>query len=111
MIVFPPQSGDCPMQPCSRLPRRIPGANRMTTLMAGFPPAPQDQVSLANWRTAPFNRWAFQHVRELVPSADIAHDPAAIRALPTATMDAGGLRIPRAGAPAVTLEAFLRDAG
>src|SRR5260221_13230637 len=90
------------------MPQRI---IAMTTLMAGFPPAPQDQVSLANWRTAPFNRWAFQHVRELVPSADTAHDPAAIRALPTATMDAGGLRIPRAGAPAVTLEAFLRDAG
>jgi CubicO group peptidase (beta-lactamase class C family) len=39
------------------------------------------QVTLANWRTAPFNRWAFHHVRELVPSADIAHDPAAVRAL------------------------------
>ena len=23
------------------------------------------QVTLANWRSAPFNRWAFQHVREL----------------------------------------------
>ncbi len=83
----------------------------MTTLMAGFPPAPQGQVSLANWRTAPFNRWAFQHVRELVPSADIAHDPATVRALPTATMEAGRLRIPRAGGPAVTLEEFLRAAG
>ena len=31
------------------------------------------QVTLANWRTAPFNRWAFHHVRELIPSADIAH--------------------------------------
>ena len=27
------------------------------------------QVTLANWRTAPFNRWAFHHVRELVPSS------------------------------------------
>src|SRR5260221_7237747 len=90
------------------MPQRI---IAMTTLMAGFPPAPQDQVSLANWRTAPFNRWAFQHVRELVPSADIAHDPAAVRALPTATMEVGRLRIPRAGGPAVTLEEFLRAAG
>lgn len=40
------------------------------------------QVTLANWRTAPFNRWAFHHVRELVPSADIPHDPARVRALP-----------------------------
>jgi CubicO group peptidase (beta-lactamase class C family) len=42
------------------------------------------QVTLANWRTAPFNRWAFHHVRELVPTADIPHDPARVRALPRA---------------------------
>jgi CubicO group peptidase (beta-lactamase class C family) len=39
------------------------------------------QATLANWRTAPHNRWAFHHVRELVPSADIAHDPGAVRVL------------------------------
>lgn len=42
------------------------------------------QVTLANWRTAPFNRWAFHHVCELVPSADIPHDPARVRTLPRA---------------------------
>jgi hypothetical protein len=42
------------------------------------------QVTLANWRSAPFNRWAFHHVRELVPSADIPHNPARVRALPRA---------------------------
>src|SRR5512134_1072915 len=39
------------------------------------------QVTLANWRSSPFNRWAFHHVRELIPSADIAHDPAKVRPL------------------------------
>ena len=39
------------------------------------------QVTLANWRSAPFNRWAFQHVRELIPSADIANDPRRVREL------------------------------
>jgi len=39
------------------------------------------QVTLANWRTAPYNRWAFHHVRELVPSADIPHHPGAVRVL------------------------------
>ena len=57
------------------------------------------QVTLANWRTAPFNRWAFHHVRELVPSADIPHDPSAVRALPRATLDFAGVK----------LEEFLRD--
>lgn len=37
-----------------------------------FPPPPERLVTLANWRTPPFNRWAFNHVRELVPSACIA---------------------------------------
>jgi CubicO group peptidase (beta-lactamase class C family) len=40
------------------------------------------QVTLANWRSAPHNRWAFHHVRELVPSADIPNDPGAVRSLP-----------------------------
>ena len=44
-------------------------------LMSGFPPAEADQVTLANWRTAPYLKWAFQHVREIVPSADIANSP------------------------------------
>jgi len=45
-------------------------------LMQGFPPGAAGQVTLANWRASPFNRWGFHHVRELIPSADIAHDPA-----------------------------------
>ncbi|HEX6690184.1 MAG TPA: serine hydrolase [Burkholderiales bacterium] len=53
----------------------------MTKLMQGFPPAAGSQVTLANWRTPPFSRWAFQHVREIVPSADIANDPARVRPL------------------------------
>ena len=40
------------------------------------------QVTLANWRSSPFNRWAFHHVRELIPSADIPNDPRRIRELP-----------------------------
>jgi len=50
----------------------------MTKLMQGFPPAAGSQVTLANWRSPPFSRWAFQHVRELVPSAEIANDPAKV---------------------------------
>src|ERR1043166_3734691 len=56
-------------------------------LMTGFPPPPEGQVTLANWRTAPFNRWGFQHVREIVPSADIPHAPERIWVLPSAPAD------------------------
>jgi len=36
-------------------------------------------------------RWAFQHVRELVPSADIPNDPEAVRPLPEAPLDLSGV--------------------
>jgi len=33
--------------------------------MAGAPPfAAERLVTLANWQEPPFNRWAFQHVRD-----------------------------------------------
>lgn len=69
----------------------------MTDLMQGFPPPLEGQVTLANWRKAPHNRWAFQHVRELVPSADIANDPDGVRALPAAPVDLSGVRVPDEG--------------
>lgn len=51
-------------------------------MMTTFPAAPAEQATLANWRTRPFNKWAFHHVSEVVPSAAIKHDAAAVRALP-----------------------------
>src|SRR5215467_4865121 len=65
----------------------------MTTLMHGFPPAPDGQVTLANWRTSPFNHWAFHHVREIVPSADIANDPASALVWPSTPTDLGALGV------------------
>jgi CubicO group peptidase (beta-lactamase class C family) len=59
-------------------------------LMAGVPPFPeQSLVTLANWQDPPFNRWAFQHIRELIPTARIARagDP---ESLPRAERDVLG---------------------
>ena len=40
--------------------------------MAGSPPfATERLVTLENWQRPPFNRWAFQHVRELIPTSRI----------------------------------------
>lgn len=47
----------------------------MSTIMQGYPPADADQATLANWRTRPYCAWAFHHVREIVPSADVPNDP------------------------------------
>jgi len=65
----------------------------------------RDEVTLANWRTAPFNRWAFQNVAEIVPSVvqtygqaqdETPADPAGILDREVASLD---------GAP--TVRAFL----
>ena len=56
-------------------------------MMNTFPPSPQQQVTLANWRVAPFSRWGFHHVREIVPSADIPNDPANVMPLGSAPQD------------------------
>lgn len=50
--------------------------------MQGFPPAPADLVTLANWQEPPYNRWAFSHVREIVPSQRIPRGGALLE-LPT----------------------------
>ncbi len=61
-------------------------------LMAGVPPFPaQSLVTLANWQDPPFNRWAFQHIRELIPTARIAR-PATPAPLPRAERDILGFR-------------------
>lgn len=75
-------------------------------LMEGFPPSVDAQVTLANWRTYPYMRWSFQHVRELVPSAEIANDPGDVEQLSFGQADFAGLRIDGAGAE-LTLDEFL----
>ncbi|MEM8755548.1 MAG: serine hydrolase, partial [Pseudomonadota bacterium] len=56
-------------------------------VMQGFPPAEADRATLANWRTPPYCRWAFHHVREIVPTAEIANDPANVWALEKGELD------------------------
>ena len=75
-------------------------------LMQGFPPSPEGQVTLANWRSFPYLRWAFHHVRELVPSADIPNDAADVEHLPVRPADFAGLQI-EGGGKRLTLDEFL----
>ena len=56
-----------------------PAADRMS----GFPPAEDALVSLATWQEARNVRWAFQHMREIIPSQPIKADPDRVRPLRT----------------------------
>ena len=66
------------------------------------------QATLANWREAPYNRWAFHHVRELIPSAEIAHDPARGRPLERRPRELDVRIEPDAGEP-LSLAQFLAE--
>ena len=81
----------------------------MNDLMQGFPPDPKHQVTLANWRTPPFNVWAFHHVQEIVPSADIANDPDAVWKLESVAQDLTKLRIPGIGDEQISWSDFLQQ--
>jgi len=80
----------------------------MTRIMDGFPPPPERQVTLANWRGAPFNRWAFHHVREIVPTADIANDPAHAIDFAVALIDLDAVRIESPRGP-LSLGQFMEE--
>jgi len=62
-------------------------------MMSGAPPfSPQSQVTLANWQDPPFNRWAFQHVRELIPTARISRGSGPPWRLPSDDRDIAEVR-------------------
>ena len=63
----------------------------MSEIMYGFPPAEPNQASLANWRKAPYCHWAFHHVREIIPSAEIPNDPTDVWELERGTIDTSSL--------------------
>ena len=78
-------------------------------LMAGAPPFPPDQqVTLANWQDPPYNRWSFQHVRELIPTAQIARGSGPTSPLPRADTDLLGLRF-RSGDRELTVAELLAE--
>ncbi|WP_448955675.1 serine hydrolase domain-containing protein [Labrys neptuniae] len=58
------------------------------------PPEQQEPISLAaaaipreDWDRAPWNRWSFQHVRELVPTAQVWRGAGPVTPLPAALQD------------------------
>lgn len=44
-------------------------------IIQGSPPLPHLRVPFDSWDRAPWNRWSFQHVRELLPTTEIWRGP------------------------------------
>ncbi len=75
--------------------------------MRGFPPAPEHQVTLANWRQPPYNRWAFRNVRQLLPSAPVGRGEGPAAPLPRAERDLSGVSFAGPTGQVRTLEDML----
>ena len=68
-----------------------------------------DDISIANWRLSPFNRWSFQHVRELVPTARIRIAQGAAGGKDPWSIRKGGISVPLSAGQTVPLEKFLTE--
>jgi len=60
-------------------------------LMAGAPPPSGAPVTRETWPDPPYLRWAYLHVRELLPTAAISRGEAPVTPLPRAERDLDGL--------------------
>lgn len=59
-----------------------------------FSPAKEENgVSIANWKTSPYSRWAFHHVKKLIPSVPIENDIHHINALQIASKPIKGIML------------------
>ena len=78
--------------------------------MTGFPALPENQVDLANWRTAPYCTWAFHHVRQLLPSENISCHGTASKVLFTEQfMPVNELEVTRMSGATVTVSDLLAE--
>ncbi len=72
------QTDDRPVKPLSAAEHGI---------MVGSPPPPDKRISHQNWDSPPFNRWSFQHVREVLPTVPITRGNVPASAIPAAIQD------------------------
>jgi CubicO group peptidase (beta-lactamase class C family) len=78
-------------------------------MSSDFPPPPaRPTADLSNWRTPPFNRWAFQHVREFLSTADIANAPGNAWELPSDRRSLDAFRVAAQDGSILDLGQFLR---
>ena len=78
-------------------------------LMQGSPPPPGEQVTLANWQDPPYNRWAFSHMRELVPTQPISRGAGPPSPLPADPRPLGEVALRRADGSEADVDTVLAD--
>jgi CubicO group peptidase (beta-lactamase class C family) len=78
-------------------------------LMQGFPPPEHARVTLANWQVPPYNRWAFSHLREIVPTQRIGRGVLPVSPLPADPQPLGEVPVLRVSGGQGDVNAVLED--
>lgn len=86
-------------------------AAETSSLMAGFPPPPELRVSKENFMQEPYNRWAFQHIRELMPTRDVYRGAAAPVEVPRSPVALELLDFKLFDGRSLKLERWLEESG
>lgn len=89
--------------------RNAPRSARELGIMQGFPPPPEKRPTLENWDLAPFNRWSFQNVRMLFPTADVDRGPGPAARFDRDPQDLGGLAFSTADGRRTTVSESLSE--
>ena len=76
-------------------------------IMQGSPPALIPQKM--DWDRPPWNRWAFQNVREILPTTEVWRGAGEVRILPRADRDLDGLAVKGVAGDTATLSGLLDE--
>jgi CubicO group peptidase (beta-lactamase class C family) len=71
------------------------------------PPAPNEPVTLDNWQFAPWNRWSYQHISEIICCARIGRGDGSAAELAADVHDVDGVAFETVGGERTTVGAFL----
>ena len=85
-------------------------AQVMEKIMSGFPVSAATRVPLEDWDRAPWNRWSFQHVRELVPTAEVWRGEGSVWELPEMPVALDAIEFADAAGDTMSLQSWYDDA-
>ena len=74
-----------------------------------FPPADEAVVTLENFMVPPYNRWSFQHIRELLPTRAVYRGDGPARALDKAPLPLDELKFELYGGQTIDLPTWLEE--
>ncbi len=84
-------------------------ADTRLPIMSGSPPPPEWRVPFADWDRPPWNRWSFQNIRQILPTATVRRGSAPVWRLEHQPLDVGGVTFENTAGARMTVDAHLED--